>query len=158
MLVFFQFFFLHLSLTHLPDLLTGSYNLPNRIDNHPEPTDNLPEPSDNLQSMNPQIAFHMTDSTDITIFSCPIPTPEITWLLDYLMVLNSASKLWPNHTKPSQWYQISEFWPNLTILTKFQNSNQIFEYWSNFRILNKIHKFDQISQSWVLFYNFDQIS
>ena len=41
--------YLHICPTHLPDLLTGPYNLPNRIDNHPESTDNLPEPTDNLK-------------------------------------------------------------------------------------------------------------
>ena len=66
-----------------------------------------------------------------------------------------------NHTRflqKSQFYQISQFWLNFTILTKFHNFDQISQFWSNFTILIKFHNFDQISQFLNKFHNFKQIS
>ena len=62
-----------------------------------------------------------------------------------------------NFDQISQSWPISEFQPNFSILTKFQNLikfqnlNQISESRPNFRILIKFQNLDQISEFWNLY-------
>ena len=54
-------------------------------------------------------------------------------------MLTKANQNKPNQPKPAKTKQnqISQFWPNFTILTKFHNFDQISQFWPNFTILDK---------------------
>ena len=43
--------------------------------------------------------------------------------------------------KLSNFNRISQFWPNISILTRFQNFDQISEFWPSFTILTKFQNF-----------------
>ena len=66
-------------------------------------------------------------------------------------------------TKFQNFYHISQFWPNFTILTKYHNFYQILHFWPNFTTLPKFHNVDKIVRFWqnftimTNFQNFDQI-
>ena len=43
-------------------------------------------------------------------------------------------------------YQISQYQPNITISAKYHNTSQISQFWPNFTKSGNYHNFDQISQ------------
>ena len=92
-------------------------------------------------------------------FSCPsssIPTPEITWLLDYLInglefsfkTLTKPYQTITNHPKFQNFDQISQLWPNFRIPTQFQKSDQNSKIWLEFWNLVRIVRFGQNSEIW----------